>query len=57
MRQTLAKAFRENGLAPSRFHYEEFEIRTGIGLRRLAAWTLRRLADQVTRRLAGAAQG
>ena len=38
MRKTLAAGLSRHGVAQNRFHYEEFEIRTGIGLRRLARW-------------------
>ena len=36
MRKALGDGLRRHGLGPSRYHYEAFEIRTGIGLRRLA---------------------
>ena len=32
LRDTMKKAFSANGLSPRRFKYEEFEIRSGIGL-------------------------
>lgn len=35
MRKALIAGFQKQGLASRRFKYEEFEIRTGIGLRRL----------------------
>ena len=35
MRKALIAGFQKQGLASRRFQYEEFEIRTGIGLRRL----------------------
>ncbi|MTH98906.1 ferric reductase-like transmembrane domain-containing protein [Roseibium sp. RKSG952] len=38
MRKELRAALISRGLRASRFHYEEFEMRTGIGLGRLAAW-------------------
>ena len=38
MRKALAEGLARHGVAQNRFHYEEFEIRTGIGLRRLARW-------------------
>jgi len=43
MRRSLGKALGERGLPQRNFHYEEFEIRTGIGLRRLAQHLLKRL--------------
>ncbi len=36
MRKSLCEGFRRNGLAQRNFRYEEFEIRTGIGLKKLA---------------------
>lgn len=45
MRKSLKEDFTQLGLAANRFKYEEFEIRTGVGLRRLAAY----LFDRVTR--------
>lgn len=45
MRRTLAKGLARVGVTPRNFHYEEFEIRTGIGLRRIAAWLWRRIAE------------
>lgn len=38
MRRALMRQFSDAGLPTRRFHFEEFEIRSGIGLRRLAAW-------------------
>ena len=38
MRRALGEGLRRRGLSQRRFHYEEFEIRTGIGLRRLLRW-------------------
>lgn len=38
MHQGLQAALRKQGMPASRFAYEEFEIRSGIGLRRLAGW-------------------
>ena len=38
MRKSLKSALVLNGLRASRFHFEEFEMRTGIGLATLAAW-------------------
>lgn len=36
MRQTLSKDLRVRGLRPASFHFEEFEIRSGIGGRKIA---------------------
>lgn len=44
MRRSLLLQFRDAGLPSGRFHFEEFEIRSGIGLRRLAGWLLGRRA-------------
>ncbi len=38
MRETLRTGLCERGLRSSCFHYEMFEIRSGLGLRRLAQW-------------------
>ena len=38
MRRDLQKGLVRFGVNPRKFHFEEFEIRTGIGLRRLALW-------------------
>lgn len=40
LRRALQTDLRRYGVTPRRFHYEEFEFRTGIGLRRLALWIL-----------------
>ena len=36
MRQTLSKELKVRGLRPASFHFEEFEIRSGIGGRKIA---------------------
>lgn len=36
MRQTLSKDLKARGLRPASFHFEEFEIRSGIGGRKIA---------------------
>lgn len=46
MRNALRKGLRDLGLRSSKFVYEEFEIRSGLGLRRLLLWVLRRLGKQ-----------
>lgn len=38
MRESLREGLGRLGLKPARFHYERFEMRTGIGLWGLAAW-------------------
>ncbi|WP_268808468.1 ferredoxin reductase family protein [Roseovarius albus] len=38
LRRVLQKDLLRYGVTPRRFHYEEFEFRTGIGLKRLAQW-------------------
>lgn len=43
MRNTLRAGLRRNGLRSSAFHFEEFEIRSGIGLRRMVLWLGARL--------------
>ena len=35
MRESLRKSLTLSGLPPDNFHYEEFEIRTSLGIRRL----------------------
>lgn len=42
LRESLQAGLRRYGVGPRRFQYEEFEFRTGIGLKRLAAWVLER---------------
>lgn len=44
MRQSLKDGFAKNGVTGRRFKYEEFEIRTGIGLRKLANSLFDRIA-------------
>lgn len=41
MRHALQKGLTARGLSRARFHYEEFEIRSGIGLRYLLSFVLR----------------
>lgn len=40
MRKALAQDLPTFGVSRRRFHYENFEIRTGLGLRRMAEWLL-----------------
>ena len=42
LRNALKKDFQRHGVSARDFHYEEFEFRTGIGLKSLAAWVLER---------------
>lgn len=44
MRQSLKKGFARRGVTGRNFQYEEFEIRTGIGLRKLAGVLFQRVA-------------
>lgn len=41
LRRDLQMNLSRYGVTPRRFHYEEFEFRTGIGLERLARWIVR----------------
>lgn len=43
MREALQRDFQSLGLPRWRFHYEEFEIRSGIGLRFMLAWVIERI--------------
>lgn len=40
MRKALSRDLRLEGLSSRSFHYEEFEIRSGIGFRKIASWLL-----------------
>jgi ferredoxin-NADP reductase len=42
LRDTLRKGLAQRGVNARNFHYEEFEFRTGVGLKALAAWILKR---------------
>jgi predicted ferric reductase len=42
MRKSMAVGLVKRGSNARRFHYEEFEIRSGMGLRKLASWLLER---------------
>lgn len=48
LRRSLRGALIEAGLPKRRFHFEEFEIRSGLGLRRLLAWALPKLKPRLT---------
>lgn len=41
LRKALQDGLRHHGVSRRRFHYEEFEFRTGLGLKTLADWVLR----------------
>lgn len=42
LRDALRKGLAQHGVNARNFHYEEFEFRTGVGLKALAAWILNR---------------
>ena len=44
LRNALQSGLRRHGITGRRFHFEEFEFRTGVGLKRLARWVLARRA-------------
>lgn len=46
MRKALQTGLRAHGVSPRRFHYEAFEIRTGIGLKALLEWLWTRKLSQ-----------
>lgn len=52
MRKALKSGLVLKGLRASRFHFEEFEMRTGIGLGALAAWLWDRGTLEMEKRLA-----
>jgi predicted ferric reductase len=43
IREALQREFEALGLRRSRFHFEEFEIRSDIGLRLILAWLIKRI--------------
>ena len=49
LRRSLQTALPRYGVSARRFHYEEFEFRTGVGLKRLAVWVLERRRDRPAR--------
>ena len=53
LRQAMQTGLRRYGVTPRRFHYEEFEFRTGVGLKRLAQW----LASRARKGAVPTAQG
>ena len=48
LRHALVKGFARFGVQPRNIHFEEFEFRTGVGLKSLATWILRRKEAQAT---------
>ncbi len=48
MRRALSKDLPKHGVSQRSFHYEAFEIRTGIGIRRLAEWLWQRHQSRST---------
>ena len=48
LRRDLQSGLRRYGVTSRHFHYEEFEFRTGIGLKRLAAWVLARSHERAS---------
>jgi len=50
MRRDLMRGLAIHGLSARRFHYEEFEFRTGVGMKRLAAWLGKRLVERLAER-------
>ncbi len=57
MRTALSKGFAARGVPVRDFRYEEFEIRSGIGLRALAACLLDRMMRARNGHAGGADQG
>ncbi|OED36727.1 hypothetical protein AB833_26235 [Chromatiales bacterium (ex Bugula neritina AB1)] len=45
MRDSLLKGFKKAGLKSHRFHYEMFELRSGVGFRKMLAWGFRRFEE------------
>lgn len=45
MRMSLVTGLGKLGVSSRQFHFEEFEIRSGIGLRKLANWLLKRTIE------------
>jgi predicted ferric reductase len=43
MREALRRDLKAQGMVNSKFHYEEFEIRSGVGLRKIGSWAYRNL--------------
>ena len=53
MRESLKSNLESLGLKRGAFHYEEFEIRSGIGVRKFVNWILVRYGDKVLTRSSG----
>lgn len=51
MREAFRHGLAAHGFSPRHFRYEEFEIRSGLGLRKLAAWLSRRSLRERQREL------
>lgn len=49
LRASLRTGLQAHGVASRRFHYEEFEFRTGIGFKRLTRWLIDRFPNFRTR--------
>lgn len=49
LRKKLQSDLQKFGVGPREFHYEEFEFRTGIGLKELAAWIVKRGSENVNK--------
>lgn len=49
LRKSLQKDLISRGLRKSRFHYEEFEIRSGIGLWTMVAWLGKQLISRIAK--------
>jgi predicted ferric reductase len=47
LRNMLVKELGKLGVNSRKFHFEEFEIRSGIGLRKLATWVLIRAKNRI----------
>jgi predicted ferric reductase len=50
LRQNLAADLKKFGVSASKFHYEEFEFRTGVGLKRLASWIYEQAGNKARQR-------
>jgi len=50
MRESLKSNLESLGLKRGAFHYEEFEIRSGIGVRKFVNWLLARYGNKVLSR-------
>lgn len=46
LRKAMLHELKLEGLSTRRFHYEEFEIRSGIGFRKIVSWLLARLQSR-----------